>query len=390
MNIDPVHVQLPPSPEPSPTKNTTTAVQSVTQFTAESFNNLPGADELATRLNKLIENMPASLGTEDIAQMCHNFTSAFNLDNVLVEQDSQLKAIQLLLTITNCYDQDSIKTFADHKLKETPETHDTCKALQDNANKDNTATIVLPPEYDDESPNLSFWRERLMNSFIDCEFPATNFSEEQKKQLQDALRMAKLQIAANTGIGNFKEPIVYEHLDRETVSELAGHLAFPRQPLCADKLAKEIMVLQQQLFNSESDLIHMLGSDKTITALLLGNEQYHLKTLLACQGEDDSATLTNEVALLVSFASREFDLAGEFTQLGINPESLTHLAKGHSILNHARASENKQLTNEIAADGLQKSDEFTRTFFSSQTAREPIYKDEATSAKIALWLVQPD
>ncbi|USE34964.1 hypothetical protein [Endozoicomonas sp. SCSIO W0465] len=93
---------------------------------------------------------------------------------------------------------------------------------------------------------------------------------------------------------------------------------------------------------------------------------------------------------LVSFASREPNLAGTFTQLGINPENLTHLAKGHSILNHARASENKQLTNEIAADGLQKSDEFTRTFFSSQTARKPTYKDEPTSVKIALWLVKPD
>ncbi|USE34965.1 hypothetical protein [Endozoicomonas sp. SCSIO W0465] len=80
MNIDPANVQLPPSPEPSAKKHTTTEVQSVTQFTAESFNNLPGADELATRLNELNKNMPASLGTEDIAQMCQNFTSAFNLD----------------------------------------------------------------------------------------------------------------------------------------------------------------------------------------------------------------------------------------------------------------------------------------------------------------------
>lgn len=391
MNINPATVPLTLSPQRSSPEQPTPAAQSVTPFTAESFNNLPGADELATRLNTLNSNMRTSLTTEGIAQMCHNFTSAFNLDNVLVEESSQRKAIEILLAITNCYDEKSIKGFADSKLNETLDTdkQKDCQALKDKANEDNSTTeIVLPPEYDGKSVKFSFWREKLMNSFIDSEFPKANFSAEQKKQLQDALLMAKMQIAANTGIGNFKEPIVYEHFNRETASQLTGRIVYPRQQQCADKLAKEIMALQQQLFDHESELISMLGSNNTTTKLLDGNQRHHLQTLLASQGEDNSATLTKEVALLVSFVARDSNLAGTFTQLGINPVNLTHLAKAHSILNNARAADNKQLTNEIAADGLQKSDAFTRKFFSSEPARNPNYKDEPTSAKIALWLAE--
>ncbi|WP_257266387.1 hypothetical protein [Endozoicomonas sp. ONNA2] len=382
--VDATQVHLPPSPQHSFTA--TGAAPSAPQFTAESFGNLPGADEMATRLNTLDSNITNILTAEDIAQMCHNFTSAFNLEDVLIEQSSQLKAIQILLTLTNCIDKDSIKVFANSKLQDTPDNQRDGNQLKEKANKDNRTQINLPPEYEKQSPNLSFWREQLMASFIDSQFPEANFSEEQKEQLKNALLMAKMQIAANTGIGNFEKPIPYKNFDRATASHLTARITYPRQALCAEKLEKETMALQEQLFNANSGLIEKLHSDKTITQLLRGNQQHHLKKLLKSQGADNSATLTKAAALLVSFASRDPDLAGELTSLGINPKNLGDLAKAHSILNHARAGENTTLTNEIAADGVRKSDKFTRDFFSSEIARDPKLK-APMPAKIALWLV---
>ncbi|MBO9481200.1 hypothetical protein [Salinisphaera sp. G21_0] len=397
MHIESAKVPLSLSTQPS-TEQPALAAQSVTQFTAESFDNLPGANELATRLNTINKNMLDSLNAEEIGQMCHNFTSAFNLDNVLVEEASQLKAIKILLTLTNCYDNNSIKAFANSKLQETPDNHDACQDLKDKANKDNTQEnkIVLPPEYQGKSDKFSFWRDKLLNSFIDSQFSEANFTQIEKQQVHDALRMAKMQVAGNTGIGNFEAPIPYEKFDREKVSQLTGHLIYPRQELCADKLAKEIMALQEQLFDSDSGLINMLGNNEDITKLLQGNQQHHLKQLLARQGADNRSTLTNEVALLVSFVARNPKLAGEFAELGINPGNLTHLAKAHSILNHARATENKQPSNETAennqlsnktvAKGLKQSDEFTRKFFDSETANNPDYEAVPVFAKIALWV----
>ncbi|WBA80278.1 hypothetical protein [Endozoicomonas sp. GU-1] len=405
MHVESAKVPLPLSTQLS-TEQPASAAQSVPQFTADSFDNQPGAEILATRLNTFNENISAILnakksetektGTEkpntegldasDIALMCKNFTSAFNLDDILVEESSQLKAIQILLTLTNCHDINSLKAFANSKLDENPDNQDDCQKLKDSADKDNNNPITLPPGYGMTSQNFSFFRDKLMNSFIDSQFSEANFETKEMDQLKDALRMAKMQIAGNTGIGNFKESITFDQFDREQVSKLTGSLIYPRQKLCADNLAKEILALQQQLFDSDSGLIGMLGNNEDITNLLQGNQPYHLKQLLARQGADNRATLTNDAALLVSFVARNSKFADEFAKLDINPENLTHLAKAHSILNHGQADEHKELSNEIAAKGLKGSDDFTRTFFKSETANK--YKAEPPFARIALWLAE--
>lgn len=257
MHVESAKVPLPLSTQLS-TEQPASAAQSVPQFTADSFDNQPGAEILATRLNTFNENISAILnakksetektGTEkpntegldasDIALMCKNFTSAFNLDDILVEESSQLKAIQILLTLTNCHDINSLKAFANSKLDENPDNQDDCQKLKDSADKDNNNPITLPPGYGMTSQNFSFFRDKLMNSFIDSQFSEANFETKEMDQLKDALRMAKMQIAGNTGIGNFKESITFDQFDREQVSKLTGSLIYPRQKLCADNLAK--------------------------------------------------------------------------------------------------------------------------------------------------------
>lgn len=165
------------------------------------------------------------------------------------------------------------------------------------------------------------------------------------------------------------------------VCHVSSILTHPRNQTAAENLKNQNIQIQQQFLNHKSDFMEMLGKNETITQLLDKNEQSILNNYLKFKGQ---TTIENDVAVLIMFSARDSNMRGFFDTYEIDHIMADSLAKTNSILNFADADNKQELNNSDVGKALIESDNFTRSFFRSETFKSCKQSDStAPNAAIA-------